>query len=93
MKASMSMSGRVIVLSVPRLASVVATFAMVASSGASMMLRKSHWPSTAYWWSTFTPIASTSALTSRSRSGFSRSRALPSGPRVESMANFGITGS
>jgi len=41
MKSSMSIRGRVMVLRVPRAARVVATFAIVVASGASMMFRKS----------------------------------------------------
>ena len=44
MRSSISMMGRVRVFSVPRAASDVATLAMASSSGASMMLRKSHSP-------------------------------------------------
>ena len=39
----------VIVRIVPRAASEIAALARVASSGASMMFRKSHWPMRAYW--------------------------------------------
>ena len=88
MYVSTSMIGIVSVLRVPRAASEVATLAMVTSSGASRMLTKSHWPSTAYWESTLTPIASTSSLTSLRRAGLSRNFAEPSGPSVESIMNF-----
>src|SRR5690606_19753053 len=42
----------------------------------------------AYWASTLTPIDSTSAFTSLRRAGFSRIRAAPSGPSVDSIMNF-----
>jgi hypothetical protein len=51
-----------------------------------MTLRKSYWPMRAYWAMTFKPIPSTSRVTSRMRSGFSRTVAQPSGPSVVSMA-------
>ena len=71
---------------VPRAASMTAAFAIVASSGASMMLRKSHWPIRAYWATTVSPSDSTSRVTSWMRSGFSRTVAHPPGPSVLSIA-------
>ena len=57
-----------------------------ASSGASMMLRKSHCPISAYCATTVSPIDSTSRVTSCSRSGFSRNVAQPPGPSVLNIA-------
>ena len=90
MRSSTSTATSVRVLSVPRADSSVAMRAIVTSSGASMMLRKSHCPNRAYWWTTRPPMDSTSAFTSRMRAGFSRSVAEPSGPRIESITNVGI---
>src|SRR5262245_64228521 len=69
---------------------MIAARAIVASSGDSITLRKSYWPIRAYWATTFRPIPSTSRVTSRIRSGFSRTVAHPSGPSVVSMAYVGI---
>src|SRR4051812_1505798 len=90
MKSSTSTAAIVSVFNVPRAARRVATFIIVRSSGASRMLRKSQLPSRAYWARTLTPMASTSVLTSRRRSGLSLRRAEPSGPSVESITNFGM---
>ena len=71
---------------VPRAASATAALAIAPSSGASMMLRKSHCPISAYCATTVRPIDSTSRVTSWRRSGFSRSVAQPPGPSVLNIA-------
>jgi len=83
------MAGSVVVRMVPRAASMIAAFAIIFSSGASIRLRKSYCPISAYCACTLRPIASTSAFTAVMRSGFWRTVSQPSGPSVESMAYIG----
>ena len=83
------MAGSVVVRIVPRAASMIAALAIMFSSGASIRLKKSYCPISAYCAWTLSPIASTSAFTAVMRSGFWRTVSHPSGPSVESIAYIG----
>ena len=83
-------AGSVWLFIVPREPSSTDTFAIVLSSGASMMVMKSYWPSVAHCSLTVTPSCSTSLLTSWTRLGLFFRVRTPSGVRLVSITKVGI---
>ena len=85
-RSSTGIAWSVVVRIVPRAASMIAAFAMVSSSGASMMFRKSYCPISAYCaMHREAHRLDLFASPRRMRSGFWRSVSQPSGPSVESI--------
>src|SRR6266508_3170834 len=86
----MSISSKVCSFALPRAPSATETFAIVAASGASTILRKSYAPIIDHWCSTFAPSSSTSRFTSLRRSGFAWSVCTPFAVSVVSITYVGI---
>src|SRR5947209_19184983 len=93
MKSSIGIALSVSYLPVPRDPSSSDTRAITFSSGASITLTKSNWPSVAHWALTVAPSCSISRLTSRIRLGLFLIVCTPSGVSVVSMMYVGTTAS
>src|SRR5262249_47961320 len=90
-KSSVGIAASVWLLIVPREPSSTETLAMVLSSGASMIVMKSYWPSVAHCSLTLTPSCSTSLLTSWTREGLFFNVSTPSEVRLVSITYVGMS--